>query len=265
MKFIAFAQDPERQLVMFRMLGQGPANPAADALLPAEESRFNPVAPRTSRCRSRSTCRGTRKTTAPRWTPTLASSRPDFQRSLRPGLPSGAAPTRFDVRHSAITPADRPASDVLVLAYLIPFLGVMRWSVTLPEPGLQNYRTALTDPLVQAVLWRTFRICALVTVISVAAAYMLALIWVRGGPAARLAVELCILIPFWISVLTRAFGWLALLSNRGLVNNWLQSLGVCRLNRSTLVRNEFGVVVGMVHFLIPFAVFPAGHRHARGR
>lgn len=45
MKFIAFAQDPERQLVMFRMLGQGPANPAADALLPAEESRFNPVAP----------------------------------------------------------------------------------------------------------------------------------------------------------------------------------------------------------------------------
>ena len=45
MKFIAFAQDPERQLVMFRMLGQGPANPAADALLPAEEARFNPVAP----------------------------------------------------------------------------------------------------------------------------------------------------------------------------------------------------------------------------
>lgn len=45
MQFIAFAQDPERQLVMFRMLGQGPANPAADALLPPEEARFNPVDP----------------------------------------------------------------------------------------------------------------------------------------------------------------------------------------------------------------------------
>lgn len=148
-----------------------------------------------------------------------------------------------------------PLLALLVLAYLIPFLGVMRWSVTLPEPGLQNYGTALTDPLVQSVLWRTFRICALVTAISVAAAYVLALIWVRGGPAARLAVELCILIPFWISVLTRAFGWLALLSNRGLVNNWLQSLGILS-EPLTLVRNEFGVVVGMVHFLIPFAVFP---------
>jgi putative spermidine/putrescine transport system substrate-binding protein len=45
MQFIAFAQDPERQLVMFKMIGQGPANPAADALLPPEEARYNPVDP----------------------------------------------------------------------------------------------------------------------------------------------------------------------------------------------------------------------------
>ncbi len=45
MQFIAFAQNPERQVVMFRMLGQGPANPAADALLPSEEARYNPVDP----------------------------------------------------------------------------------------------------------------------------------------------------------------------------------------------------------------------------
>jgi len=143
----------------------------------------------------------------------------------------------------------------LAAAYLIPFLGVMRWSVTLPEPGLHQYRAALTDPLVQSVMWRTVRICAMVTVITVAAAYMLALIWVRSGPVARLLVELCILIPFWISVLTRAFGWLALLSNRGLVNTWLQQLGIIEWPL-VMVRNEFGVVVGMVHFLIPFAVFP---------
>ena len=71
-------------------------------------------------------------------------------------------------------------------------------------------RVEMTDPLVLGVIWRTLRICAIVTVISVAAAYVLTLIWVRGGPVARLVAELCILIPFWISVLTRAFGWLAL-------------------------------------------------------
>lgn len=45
MKFLAFAQDPQRQLVMFEMLGQGPANPAADPLIPADQRRFNCVDP----------------------------------------------------------------------------------------------------------------------------------------------------------------------------------------------------------------------------
>ena len=143
----------------------------------------------------------------------------------------------------------------LLATYLVPFLGIMRWSVTLPEPGLGQYRAALGDPLVQTVFLRTLRICAAVTVGAVAGAYIVTLLWVRGSPTQRLVVELCILIPFWISVLTRAFGWLALLSNKGLINTWLQSLGILS-EPLTLVRNEFGVIVGMTHFLIPFAVFP---------
>lgn len=143
----------------------------------------------------------------------------------------------------------------LLCAYAVPFLGVVRWSVTLPEPGFGQYRTLLTDPLVQSVFLRTFRICALVTAVSVVSAYAIALVWVRGTPAQRLIAEFCILVPFWISVLTRAFGWVALLSNRGLINTWLQWLGVLS-EPLALVRNEFGVVVGMAHFLIPFAVFP---------
>ncbi len=143
----------------------------------------------------------------------------------------------------------------LGLAYVLPLLGVIRWSITLPEPGLEQYKTALNDPLILSVFWRTLRVCAMVTVLSVAAAYAIALLWVRGGPLARLVSELCIIIPFWISVLTRAFGWLALLSNKGMINGWLQSAGLLD-DPLTMVRNEFGVVIGMTHFLIPFAVFP---------
>lgn len=148
-----------------------------------------------------------------------------------------------------------PLLGFMVLTYLAPFLGVVSWSFTLPEPGLQQYQTALTDPLVQSVFLRTLRICGLVAVIAVAAAYAITLIWVRGTPRQRLIIEICILTSFWISVLTRAFGWLALLSNRGILNSWLISIGVIT-EPLTLVRNEFGVVVGMAHFLIPFAAFP---------
>ncbi len=143
----------------------------------------------------------------------------------------------------------------LVLAYAWPFLGVVKWSFTLPQPGLGQYDALLTDPLVQSVFVRTLWIATVVTLVSVTAAYAITVVWVRGTPAQRLVAEFCILVPFWISVLTRAFGWLALLSNRGLINTWLQSIGFIS-EPLTLVRNEFGVVVGMTHFLIPFAVFP---------
>ncbi len=148
-----------------------------------------------------------------------------------------------------------PLLAFLALVYLIPFLGVAEWSVTLPTPGLEQYGRLASDPLVFSVFVRTFRLCATVTVLTVVAAYMIAYVWVRGTPLQQRIAELCILIPFWISVLTRAFGWLALLSSRGLVNTWLQSLGFIG-EPLTLVRNEFGVIVGMTHFLIPFAVFP---------
>ena len=45
MKFIASAQDPAGQVIMFNILGQGPSNPATDAMLPPEDARFNPVDP----------------------------------------------------------------------------------------------------------------------------------------------------------------------------------------------------------------------------
>ncbi len=143
----------------------------------------------------------------------------------------------------------------LGMTYLVPLSSVMLQSVTSPEPGIQNYEQVIADPLVWGVSWRTLRICLSVTVMAVVLAYPITLLWVRGGTVTRVLVELTIMVPFWLSVLSRAFGWLSLLSNRGLINTWLQSVGLIS-DPLTLVRNEFGVVISMVHFLIPFAVLP---------
>ena len=45
MKFIASTSDPQKQLVIFDLLGQGPANPATDALIPDDKKKYNPVDP----------------------------------------------------------------------------------------------------------------------------------------------------------------------------------------------------------------------------
>lgn len=45
MKFIASTQDPRRQLTIFNLLGHGSANPATDAVIPADQCRLSPVDP----------------------------------------------------------------------------------------------------------------------------------------------------------------------------------------------------------------------------
>ncbi len=45
MKFIASSQDPDQQLVLFNAMGNGPANPAAAAMVPADKKHIDPGQP----------------------------------------------------------------------------------------------------------------------------------------------------------------------------------------------------------------------------
>lgn len=149
-----------------------------------------------------------------------------------------------------------PLPILLVLAYLLPLAGVLAWSVSMPAGiGLGHYRQIATDPLILSILLRTLKICIVVTLVSVAIAYFLAYHLVFGSPRKRRLLLIGVLIPFWLSALIRAFAWLMILRGNGLANTLLQTTGLTT-EPLALARNEFGVMVGMVHFLIPYAVLP---------
>ena len=78
-----------------------------------------------------------------------------------------------------------PLMLFLVIAYLLPFWGIVKLSFTDPTPGLGNYSAAGTDDLLIGVILRTFRICILVTLLSVTAAYAVTFLWVRGNRTTR--------------------------------------------------------------------------------
>ena len=59
------------------------------------------------------------------------------------------------------------------------------------------------------------------------------------------------LISFWLSVLIRCFALIMALGPRGPLNAALDPIG---LGPVQLIRNETGVLIGMVHYLVPFAV-----------
>lgn len=148
-----------------------------------------------------------------------------------------------------------PLPLLILAGYLLPTLGVLGWSLSLPQPGLQNYAAIVDNANIQAVIWRTLRICLLTTLISVAIAYLIAYRWRFASPRGRQFIELFVLLPFWLSMLIRAFAWLVLLRNDGLVNQGLLATGLVD-SPLTLVRNELGALIGMVHFMVPYAVLP---------
>lgn len=148
-----------------------------------------------------------------------------------------------------------PLPLLLVVFYLLPFLGVVGWSFTLPEPGIEQYQRIATDPAIHDMLWRTLRLCLTVSSLALIIGYLLAYCWVFSPPFWQRMVEICIFIPFWISVLVRAFGWLIALRSNGVLNGGLMGLGLID-QPLQLTRNETGVVIGMLHFMVPYALFP---------
>lgn len=105
------------------------------------------------------------------------------------------------------------------------------------------------------ILARTFGISAVVTLWCLALGYPLAY-WLTTLPPRRANVlMILVLVPFWTSILVRVAAWIVLLQSAGLVNRALMGLGVIE-QPLALLFNRTGVVIAMVHILLPFMILP---------
>lgn len=148
-----------------------------------------------------------------------------------------------------------PAFLLLTVFYVTPILQVLAISFLEPEPGFSNYERIATNPSVQRVIITTLRICTITTVLALLLGYALSYTITLASERARRWWLLCVLVPLWISVLVRAFAWVTLLRRQGLINQTLQGAGVIT-EPLELVWNEFGIIIGMVHYMVPYAVLP---------
>jgi putative spermidine/putrescine transport system permease protein len=148
-----------------------------------------------------------------------------------------------------------PAFALLLVFYIAPIAQVLTISVTEPSLGFGNYQRILTSGAVQRVIMTTLRICLITTVLALLLGYAIAYAITLATPRARGWWILAVLVPLWISVLVRAFAWVTLLRRQGVINNTLINAGVIT-DPLPLVWNEFGIIVGMVHYMVPFAVLP---------
>jgi putative spermidine/putrescine transport system permease protein len=101
----------------------------------------------------------------------------------------------------------------------------------------------------------TFQTAALVTLICLALAYPYAYAMAHSGGTILVILTICLLLPFWVSLLLRTFAWMVLLQDTGLINRMLIASGLTQ-QPVQLIRNSLGVCVGMTHILLPYVVLP---------
>ncbi|HAG59680.1 MAG TPA: ABC transporter permease [Arthrobacter bacterium] len=117
------------------------------------------------------------------------------------------------------------------------------------------YQRVLVDPLVLRSLVNTLTISLASTIVTVVLGYVIALVLWRAGTVARVILFAVVLLPFWTGILVKNFAWAVLLQDNGIVNAFLQGIGLTNAPVE-LLHNRSAVIVGMVHCLLPYAVFP---------
>jgi len=139
-----------------------------------------------------------------------------------------------------------------------------RWTPDYLLTSVDLRRDDVTGEIVQVdpesaafstILLRTFSISATVTVFCLLLGYPLAYWLSTLSARAANVMMILVLVPFWTSILVRSAAWIVLLQNNGLVNRFLQATGLIDAPLPLLF-NRVGVVIAMVHILLPFMILP---------
>jgi ABC-type spermidine/putrescine transport system permease subunit I len=150
-----------------------------------------------------------------------------------------------------------PALLTMACLLLVPLVWIVLQSLLRSDGSvsLANYGLLFEDSAYLSSLGLTLRIAALVTLVCVILGYVVSYTMTLLPSWIATVCLVLIALPFWTSTLVRTYAWLVLLQSRGVINTFLVNIGLIDAPLP-LVRNELGVVIGMVHIMLPFMVFP---------
>ena len=142
---------------------------------------------------------------------------------------------------------------LMAVLFLVP-LGYLVWlSFGGPNgPNISSYKQ-LTAPVYLNLAYFTLQLAFFVTVACAVIAYPLAYLLANIESTISRFMILSLLISLSLSVLARTYSWIIILQRNGVVNDILQGAGLTSQPLS-LVYNQTGVYIGMIHILLPYMV-----------
>ncbi len=150
----------------------------------------------------------------------------------------------------------------IALLIVLPHIGMFELSLKekiaprVYEYSLANYKNFVTEPIYWNTLLRTGGVSLLVTFLALLIGFPVAYYIAKvAGKRSKGALFLLCLIPLWVSDLIRAFGWILLLRETGVISTALQASGLID-GPIEFLYNDATVVMGLVYTVVLFMIVP---------
>lgn len=144
-----------------------------------------------------------------------------------------------------------PASLLLLVFFVAPMGLIFIKSFT--QDGLKYYIKFFSDEFYRGILFNTAFTALKVTIFALLLGYPTAYYIARTKSKLKNLLLIATIFPFLVSALVRAYGWMVILGDNGLLNQMLLSLRLIAEPLKILYTIN-GVTIGLVHLLIPYMI-----------
>src|SRR5437016_3644744 len=153
-----------------------------------------------------------------------------------------------------------PIMLINATVFVAPIVNLLRISFNeaLPGGGIgpiftwENWIKLAQDSYYLEIMLRTIGMSLLITLFTLLCSYPIALYLHRSSGSWRTFLFVLVISPLLTSAVVRTYGWIAVLSDTGLINNALAMLGSRAPIR--LLYNMTGIVIGLTEILMPYMI-----------
>ena len=142
---------------------------------------------------------------------------------------------------------------VLIGLYSVGVLTLLRNDAYL---SLAPWRFFLTSDTYLSLFWKSVRMSLGVSITSVLLAYPVAYLLALIAGKRKYTLLLVIIVPFLTSYLLRVLAWRVILGEHGVVNSFLQTVGIADGPVGWLFYSQFAIYLVLSYVWVPFVALP---------
>ncbi|NUT65511.1 ABC transporter permease subunit [Pseudomonas corrugata] len=121
--------------------------------------------------------------------------------------------------------------------------------------NLANYAMLSEDELYIAAYLGSLKMALISTALCLLIGYPMAYAIANARKETQTVLVLLIMMPTWTAILIRVYAWMGILSNNGLLNGFLMSMGWIS-EPLQILNTNLAVYIGVVYSYLPFMILP---------